>query len=263
MNPHARRRMTRRVLCMLILAVVGLSAASAIGVPTARALVPTPIHDDLPLTPPPLPPLPATGETAPPADAIADPIEPTAVCGSWHLTSNYGGEWRSSSTWWEYSCKSAYPECLGACNADFPASIWDDFFYWDGTKAVFYGQLFSDLYWPYMMGMEGSYFWWDESTSGWYRFPGYPMGPPNDPPTASFTYTCSGLSCTFDGSSSFDPDGVIYSSGYFWESGNMADAGGRETFHHTYTQPGTYDVTLRVTDTRGGSGSVSRSVTVP
>jgi len=31
----------------------------------------------------------------------------------------------------------------------------------------------------------------------------------NDPPVATFTYSCSGLSCDFYASGSYDPDGII------------------------------------------------------
>src|SRR5436190_1562275 len=31
----------------------------------------------------------------------------------------------------------------------------------------------------------------------------------NQPPVASFTYSCTNLTCRFDGSSSYDPDGAI------------------------------------------------------
>jgi hypothetical protein len=42
--------------------------------------------------------------------------------------------------------------------------------------------------------------------------------PPNAPPTASFTTACSGLSCSFDGGGSGDPDGSIVS--YTWDFGD-------------------------------------------
>ena len=33
--------------------------------------------------------------------------------------------------------------------------------------------------------------------------------PPNQPPTASFSYSCAGLTCSFNGSASADPDGTV------------------------------------------------------
>lgn len=59
------------------------------------------------------------------------------------------------------------------------------------------------------------------------------------------------LTVTFDASSSFDPDGEIVS--YEWDfdgDGRFDDAEGEEV-EHEFTQEGTYEVTLRVTDNNG------------
>jgi PKD repeat protein len=88
-------------------------------------------------------------------------------------------------------------------------------------------------------------------------------GPGNDPPVASFTTTCNGLSCTFNGSGSSDVDGTIES--YTWDFGEgPVDSTSGAIAPHTYSGAGTYDVTLTVTDnaTPAGSGSTSQSVTV-
>jgi PKD repeat protein len=83
--------------------------------------------------------------------------------------------------------------------------------------------------------------------------------PPNQAPTASFTSSCSGLSCTFDGSGSADGDGAIAS--YAWQFGDGASASGA-TPTHAFSVAGTYPVTLTVTDDDGAPGSQTQQVTV-
>ena len=84
--------------------------------------------------------------------------------------------------------------------------------------------------------------------------------PANQPPTASFTATPTNLSVAFDGSGSSDPDGSIAS--YSWDFGDGSAAGSGVTPQHTYAAPGTYQVTLTVTDNQGATGSVTKAVTV-
>ena len=83
--------------------------------------------------------------------------------------------------------------------------------------------------------------------------------PANVLPTASFTTSCTNLSCSLDGSGSSDPDGSIV--GYAWAFGD-GQTGAGATALRTYAAAGTYTVTLTVTDDRGGTGSTTRSVTV-
>ena len=82
--------------------------------------------------------------------------------------------------------------------------------------------------------------------------------PPNTPPTAQFSQTCTGLSCSFtDGST--DGDGLV--TGWSWSFGD----GRTETVKnpsHTYTAGGTYTVTLQATDDDGATSEKSASVTV-
>jgi PKD repeat protein len=82
---------------------------------------------------------------------------------------------------------------------------------------------------------------------------------PNEPPSASFSFSCSGLSCDFDASASFDPDGTV--AGYDWEFGDL-NSGSGETTSHTYAAAGTYNVTLTVTDNEGGTGTDNQNVAV-
>lgn len=80
----------------------------------------------------------------------------------------------------------------------------------------------------------------------------------NAPPTASFTYSCTDLTCTFNGTGA-DTDGTIAS--YAWTFGDGASSTAEDP-SHTYAAGGTYAVTLTVTDNAGATGSASQNVTV-
>src|SRR5438552_280186 len=83
--------------------------------------------------------------------------------------------------------------------------------------------------------------------------------PPNQPPTANFTFSCSGLTCNFTSTSS-DPDGTIAS--YSWTFGDGATSTVQNP-SHSYAAGGTYTVTLRVTDNQGAQSTLtSQTVTV-
>lgn len=80
---------------------------------------------------------------------------------------------------------------------------------------------------------------------------------PNQPPVASFTSSCTGLTCTFDAGASYDPDGSVAQRA--WDFGDGAtDTGGSVT--HTYPSAGPRTVTLNLTDNRGATGSHSAQV---
>ncbi len=78
------------------------------------------------------------------------------------------------------------------------------------------------------------------------------------PPTASFTKSCAGLTCSFNASGSSDDFGI---ASYAWSFGD-ATAGSGVTASHTYAARGTYAVVLTVTDTAGQTATASQLVTV-
>ena len=67
------------------------------------------------------------------------------------------------------------------------------------------------------------------------------------------------LEATFDGSRSTDPDGDALS--YGWDFGDGMKASG-STATHTYAQPGSYGVTLRVADRKGAADEAALVVEV-
>ena len=83
--------------------------------------------------------------------------------------------------------------------------------------------------------------------------------PPNNPPVVSFVSVCTRVTCSFDGSTSSDPDGTITS--HAWNFGDGTTGSG-STVSHTYAACGTYPVTLTVKDNGGASTSQSTNVTV-
>jgi hypothetical protein len=73
-------------------------------------------------------------------------------------------------------------------------------------------------------------------------------------PIAAFTYTCSGATCTFNGSTSQN------ASTWSWTGGNHFSATGSTT-SHTYNATGSFSVTLQVTDSPSGkTASTTKSV---
>lgn len=94
---------------------------------------------------------------------------------------------------------------------------------------------------------------WD---AGWWAA-GAPL--PNQPPSATFTYGCSDLACTFNGSGSSDPDGSIVA--FDWQFGDGELAGGATT-SHTFAAGGTYTVSLTVRDDDGATDVSGQSITV-
>ena len=83
----------------------------------------------------------------------------------------------------------------------------------------------------------------------------------NTAPTASFTHSCTDLTCQFDASGSADSDGAIVE--YAWDFGDgTTTTGSVPTTSHTYLAEGTYDVVLMVTDDGGATDQDTKSVFV-
>ena len=98
------------------------------------------------------------------------------------------------------------------------------------------------------------------------RFENYIVTPvPNQPPIANFTYSPEkpvvNQSVTFDASSSYDPDGNI--TNYEWDfgDGNITNTT-EEKIKHSYSEAGSYKVTLTVTDDKGATNSTTKIITV-
>lgn len=81
----------------------------------------------------------------------------------------------------------------------------------------------------------------------------------NTPPQASFTSSCTGLSCTFDGAASQDPDGTI--AGYLWDFGDGTSSTAQPA-SKSYASAGSRTVSLTVTDNDGATAVTSQVVTV-
>ena len=85
---------------------------------------------------------------------------------------------------------------------------------------------------------------------------GQPAGG-NQKPTAVISAVSRGLTVTFDGSKSSDPDGSI--AQYSWDFGDGATGSG-VTAKHTYASSGTYTVSLHVTDDKGETATAAKDI---
>ena len=86
----------------------------------------------------------------------------------------------------------------------------------------------------------------------------FDFSPVDTPPSATFTFSCSGLSCTFDGSGSTDDHGIASSD---WDFGDL-QLGSGIAVTHPYASGGTFTVRLTVTDTIGQTDTETKSITV-
>ncbi|GAA3524914.1 PKD domain-containing protein [Nocardioides daeguensis] len=82
--------------------------------------------------------------------------------------------------------------------------------------------------------------------------------PPNNPPVASFTTSCTRNACTFDARGSTDENATALT--YSWNFGNGTGTGPLPT--RTYTAAGTYTVVLTARDEWGDTGTATQTVTI-
>ncbi|MFE0702220.1 lamin tail domain-containing protein [Streptomyces sp. NPDC058872] len=80
----------------------------------------------------------------------------------------------------------------------------------------------------------------------------------NQPPTASYTHSCTALDCTFTDASS-DSDGTIVSRSWNFGNGQTSTATNPTA---TYASAGTYPVSLTVTDNDGATHTTTQNITV-
>lgn len=100
--------------------------------------------------------------------------------------------------------------------------------------------------------------------SAWTSFQVVGIQPPNRPPVALFSFSPTnpwvGQTVVFT-SNSYDPDFGDFIVQHFWNFGDGFTATGQTAFH-AYLSPGTFMVTLTVTDSRGASSSATQFITV-
>jgi len=81
----------------------------------------------------------------------------------------------------------------------------------------------------------------------------------NQRPVAAFEPLCKDLACAFDATTSSDSDGSV--AGYAWDFGDGGSGTGKSVAH-TYSAAGSFVVKLTVTDDKGATDSVSKTVVV-
>jgi membrane peptidoglycan carboxypeptidase len=83
----------------------------------------------------------------------------------------------------------------------------------------------------------------------------------NKPPIAAFDGPSAGKSgekLTFDAGTSTDDGSILQ---YYWEFGDGATTSGRRV-KHSWASPGSYELTLWVTDDRGAQASITRQIII-
>ncbi|MFZ2501222.1 MAG: PKD domain-containing protein [Nocardioides sp.] len=78
-------------------------------------------------------------------------------------------------------------------------------------------------------------------------------------PTAAFTQTCAGQTCSFDASGSSDGDGSV--ARYLWDFGDGTTSTEPQP-QHAYAAPGSYNVTLTVNDNQAADDSTTTALEV-
>ncbi|MDN4612597.1 PKD domain-containing protein [Arthrobacter burdickii] len=81
--------------------------------------------------------------------------------------------------------------------------------------------------------------------------------PPNQLPASAFSSEVTDLNVVLDGGASTDPDGTV--TQWNWSFGDGTTAEGARV-QHAYTKSGSYEVSLTVTDNRGGKATTSKTI---
>jgi subtilisin family serine protease len=88
----------------------------------------------------------------------------------------------------------------------------------------------------------------------------FEVGGPNQPPTASFTASCNGLTCLFDSNASRDDIDITTQSWNFGDGSTLNSV--QALVSHTYAVGGMYTVSLTVGDAGALTNTTTRTVTV-
>ena len=206
----------------------------------AHADYPGPLTDFLPTPAPVLALTPASDPQ--PTVGVTDPVSYGAGCGGWYRQRNYADNWPAPTTWWEARCMLTSPDCWPTCWPESNPDVWTDFFYWNGSEAVFYGSTYEDAF----SGSDCLY-WWDAAAAHWYQFDHGGCMRADAAPNAWIVGDCPALYCNFDGTQSWATDGI---ASYMWEFGDGTTGTGA-TPSHLYPGRGPYQVMLTVTDNGG------------
>jgi len=132
----------------------------------------------------------------------------------------------------------------------------------DSTNTWYNSVLEQGNYWDDYTGDDNDY---DGIGDTPYDIPGgnnqdeYPLMTPYGPPKADFSHSVEGNKVSFDASRSYDYDGTIIS--YEWDFGD-GNYGNGLLVEHTYSEDGSYDVTLKVTDNDAKEDSTIKTVLV-
>jgi hypothetical protein len=279
----------KRLLAVMafVAAVVMITGGRANADSRPAPIAPGPMPANMPPAPPPIQLFPAAGTTSPSPDVIADPVTPTASCVGWYLQGSYGNRWAAGSSWWEYQCTSSNAQyhnlCPGpACDAYCPYCSWEtwqwtDYFYWDGSTAVFVGEVYSDTvvydYQAYDNSLPfSSSFWWDGPTAQWYNLGPYALAVSvQGTGSGEVSSSPAGISCGYYCDAAFDA-GVVVTLTAVPDAGSSlagwsGDCSGTSTCQLTVSRarsvtatftPGAY--TLAVTRQGTGTGLVSASL---